>query len=552
MAPVQKSSVRDRESDRRRPAAEDPARDRAGPPLASSPRGARIEAIAAGLAALLLFTAGLASIDLWAPDEPRYAAIAEELRSGRNGAAGLALLHLEGAPYSQKPPLYFWLAAAFGAASGRVDELAARLPSALAGVACVVGTLWIARRLRWSNEAALLAAALLATSSRFAFTARRAQLDVLLCAFELLAVAVFVALETRRADAAEPDAEAGVGAGTEPGAPPARSAAQIALLHAALGAAALVKGPVGWLPLAVFAVFLAWEGRFAAFRTLVPAWSWLLSIGPLLVWIASATALAPAGFVQEAVGTNVFARFFAGSSHARPFYYYAYQLPLDFLPWSLLLPLAVTHLVRSLRSPPTRSGWSERTSARLLASWILVPLAFFSLSAGKRGLYLLPIFPALALACAQAAMHAAPLREGSPGAPRRTRIVFATAAAVALIELAGFLLVFPRLDSEKSPRPIAAAIAARSSVGEAVALYGLRPLEGAIPYYGARPVRGIGSEAEAQQFFEAGGKLILLRARDFDRLRESLALDAAQRFRSGRRELVLARRHPAHGRTIAP
>lgn len=538
MAPVKKSSVRDRESDLRKPAADDPAPGRAGPPLASAAGGERMAAIFAGVAALILFGAGLANVDLWAPDEPRYAAIAEELRSGRHGAGGLALLHLGDAPYSQKPPLYFWLAAAFGAASGRVDALAARLPSALAGVACVFGTLWIARRLRWPIGTALLAAALLATSFRFAFTARRAQLDVLLCAFELLAVAVFVALETRRSDETE--------AGAEAGAAPRFAPAAIALLHAALGAAALVKGPVAWLPLAVFAVFLAWEGRPGAFRALVPAWSWLLSIGPLLIWIASATALAPEGFARDAVGTNVFARFFAGSSHARPFYYYAYQLPLDFLPWSLLFPLAATGLVRSLRARPAQPGWSERTTARLLASWILVPLAFFSVSAGKRGLYLLPIFPALALACALAWTRAAAAGDGSPGAAPRAargaRIRFGVVAAVALLELAGFLLVFPHLDPEKSPRPIAEAIAARSGAGEAVALFGLRPLEGAIPYYGARPVRGIGSEAEALQFFEAGGNLILLRARDFDRLRDSLVLEAAQRFRSGRRELVLARR----------
>ena len=83
------------------------------------------------LGATAFFTTDLANIDLWAPDEPRYAAIAEELRTGRHGAGGLLLLHLNDEPYSQKPPLYFWLAAALGLASGRVDELAARLPSAV-------------------------------------------------------------------------------------------------------------------------------------------------------------------------------------------------------------------------------------------------------------------------------------------------------------------------------------------------------------------------------------------------------------------------------------
>jgi len=80
----------------------------------------------------LLYLVGLDAIDLWTPDEPRYAAIAEELRSFRHGVRGLVLLHLNDEVYTQKPPLYFWLAALLGAPGGQVDEIAARLPSAMA------------------------------------------------------------------------------------------------------------------------------------------------------------------------------------------------------------------------------------------------------------------------------------------------------------------------------------------------------------------------------------------------------------------------------------
>lgn len=486
-------------------------------PVASRTRHALVALL---IGTTLLYSLGLAGIDLWAPDEPRYAAIAEELRSGRHGWTGVALLHLNGEPYSQKPPLYFWLAAAFGLPFGRVGELAARLPSALAGVASVAGSYWIGRLLRLTPTAAWLAAGLLATSFRFAFTARRAQLDVLLCAFELAAVALFLLLETRRGGIE--------GARQQP--------ALLFGLHASLGAAALVKGPVGWLPLLVFAAYLAWEGRLAAYRKLVPAWSWLVSVGPLAAWILAATALAPEGFAREAVGTNVFARFFAGSSHARPFYYYAYQLPLDFLPWSLLWPVAIAALFRS----------ASTSTTRFLTVWTLVPLAFFSLSAGKRGLYLLPIFPALALATAFGLIGAA---EGtsaqgpSPRKPARVRALVVAITAVAVLELTGALFGLTRLDPEKSPRPIARAIAAHAQVDEAVGLYGLRPLEGALPYYGDRRVRSLRDEAAARAFLDGGGRLILLRARDFERLRNPLALTRVEAFRSGRRELVLAH-HP--------
>jgi len=511
-------------------------------PQALPPRAtALLLALAAGL---LLFRLG--AVPLLGPDEPRYAAIAEELRTGRHGAGGLLLLHLNDEPYSQKPPLYFWLAATLGLVTGRVDELAARLPSALAGVVCVAATFWIARLVRLPASFALLAAGLLATSFRFAATARRAQLDVLLCAWELLAIGIFLFLETRR--------------GGVDGA--RRHPALLVGLHTALGAAALVKGPVGWLPLLVFAVYLAWEGRIAAFRRLVPLWAWLFSIAPLALWIGAATALAPDGFTRDAVGTNVFARFFSGSSHARPFYYYAYQLPLDFMPWTLLLPAAVATLARAARPTggatdeaarapaSTRERLSDGAIARFLVCWILVPLAFFSLSAGKRGLYLLPIFPALALACALGVSRAA----GSASSDRsRARALAWAISAVAIVELAGFVFVLPRLDPEKSPRPIARAIAAHTRPDEIVALYGLRPLAGAIPYYGHRRVRSIESEAQARQFLAGEGRMILMRAGDLDRLGPPLDLTVVERFRSGRRELVLTQMAAdAPARSTAP
>ena len=63
------------------------------------------------VATTLLVFVRLGATDLWPPDEPRYALVAEELRSMENGPKDLVLLHLHGAPYTQKPPLFYWLAA---------------------------------------------------------------------------------------------------------------------------------------------------------------------------------------------------------------------------------------------------------------------------------------------------------------------------------------------------------------------------------------------------------------------------------------------------------
>ncbi|MEZ4353150.1 MAG: glycosyltransferase family 39 protein [Myxococcota bacterium] len=532
-------------------ASPDPARGATRSPASDPDRRAWL---LLGIAVALLYGLGLGRVDLWAPDEPRYGAIAEELRSGRHGAAGWVLLHLNDEPYTQKPPLYFWLAAAAGAPGGRVDELAARLPSAVAGLVGVFLTAFIARVLVRDPRAALVAGGLLATSWRFVFTARRAQLDVLLTTLELVAIALFAWLEWRRG-------------GVEHA---RRRPLAIAGLHGSLGLAALVKGPVAWLPLLIFAAYLAAQRRARSFRAIAPAWAWLLSLAPLGLWITAATALAPSGFAREAVGENVFGRFFAGTSHARPIYYFLYQLPVEFLPWTLLLPFAAKPLLQAARivAPRTNATGASGTSgdgqsdrdgspattrdrARFLLAWILVPFVFFSLSAGKRGLYLLPILPALAIAATLAGPLARSASESAIGAmgttARAWRRLSIAIALVGVLELALFGLVWPGLDARKSPRPIAEAAARHSARDEAIGVYGLSPIEGGIAYYGDRRIASLRDEAALRDFLAAGGRLVVLRARHQAQIGARLGLQPLATFRSGDRQLVLA-----HGAAIDP
>jgi 4-amino-4-deoxy-L-arabinose transferase-like glycosyltransferase len=495
-------------------------------------------------AALLLLGAGLGGIDLWAPDEPRYGQVAEELRSFEHGPRGLVLLHLGGEPYTQKPPLYFWLAALAGALSGGVSETAARLPSAAAGVATVALAFAFARRLFPGGIAPWLAGAILLTSFRFAHLARRAQLDILLTALETLALLAFWRIESEQRRT------------------PRRSL--LVLLHGALGAAALTKGPVAWLPFVIIAGFLLWERRLADLRRLVPPWSLALSLAPVVVWIGAATWLAPEGFFSEAVVANLFDRVVAASSHVRPFYYYLYQLPADFLPWTLLWPLAFVFVVRSVRAQGALpSSW------RLLLLWVAVPLLLFSLSSSKRGLYLLPAFPALALMLAGAVDDCLRTRGTLPqwlrrgllatallillgavgvalagGIESRTWPGFGVAAgsawaiaaiaglgagagvlmrgrretitlqiaitAVFAIELLVFTVVYPAHDEQKSPRPIALLAADLSDPGETIGVFAEEGLAGGILYYGDRNVEFLPRAEQVVAFFEGGGRWLLL------------------------------------------
>lgn len=536
--------------------------------------------------AALLWLPTLSGRDLWSPDEPRIAQVSEELRTAvaRDGLGAAWVLQLNGAPYSQKPPLYYWTAAALGTPFGHVDPWAARLPSALAGLAGLALTMALARRLfpGVGIRAAPWAGALLALSFRWGDLSSRASLDVVLSSLELAAILAWLRFargEWTRERAA-------------------------LCLHGALGLAMLVKGPVALLPLAVIGLTTVWNQRrgsasLAAHDGIFSARYFALSVGPLLIWGAAVLATTPAGFFQEAVVENLWGRFFSGTSHARPLFYYATQLPLEFLPSTLLLPAAFLSARRSLGL-----GDSNAASWRLLAVWTAVFVVFFSLSAGKRGSYLLPLFPALSLAAAVAMVEGFDVRErlalragaisvgvavalgGLAGAAlwadvrtlptalglgtsfefpsaflgsitaiglggaltgllavgRRwsgKRRAGAIAAGLVATQLAVSHGLYPALDAERSLRPIAEAADALALGHEPIGVFRHASLRPGLAYYAPGPPErfvDLNTRAEVDVFLRERGQVLIAEERRKQALGEP-PLPIQQQFRGGQRML---------------
>ncbi len=539
-------------------------------------------------AALVLMLLGLGTVDASAPDEPRYLQVAEEMRSGAHGLEGLVVLHLNGKVYTQKPPLYYWLAAALGAPFGHVNEFLGRLPSALAGLFCVFLTLRFGSRL-FGSATGVLAAGLLLTVFEFGHLARRVQLDMLLAACELSALFCFWWVDR------------GLG----------RRRAWVALLHLALGLGVLTKGPVGFLvPVLAMVLFLAWERRLRDLGRAFPPWAFLLSLGPGLLWIAGATALAPPGFADDAVGTNLFGRFFQGTSHARPFYYFLYRFPLDFLPWALLWPGVFLVARRQIFSPDAGTDERSRRAWRFLLAVVGASLVFFSISSGKRGLYMVPAFPAAALLCADACVRGLSQRStlptlasvgagllallalvvgieaisaglGRPLAPiaswqtmvpelsapflvafgcasigvacgsavawivlLRNRAPLLAHAAVALVavyglELAVFSLLYPALDPIRSARPIAEAAARVTEAGRPIGLVGDRSMVGGLAYYSGHRVEPLKSAEDVEAFLGRGGRTFVLKRRKLGRVEAHTPVEIKASSRTGKRELIV-------------
>src|SRR4051794_20587470 len=116
------------------------------------------------LAVVLAFVAcfaGIGSHHLWSPDEPTGAAVGREmLESG-----DLIVPRLNGQPFLEKPPLYWWVQTAALRRWGSTAP-AARLPSALFSALTLLVTFALGRRLNgWRSG--LLAVAVLGSTVLF-------------------------------------------------------------------------------------------------------------------------------------------------------------------------------------------------------------------------------------------------------------------------------------------------------------------------------------------------------------------------------------------------
>lgn len=322
-------------------------------------------------AVLLTLAAGLGLRDPWAPDEPRYALIAAEmLHSGDWGVTRLG-----GVIYAQKPPLYFWLLAAAEWLAGlRFGFL---LPSLLSGLGTLALVWDLARRL-WSRETAWWAALGLLACLQFTLQARSAQIDATLCLFATLSLYGFL-----RHLLLGPDWRwftAG-------------------FLAAGLGV--MTKG-VGFLPLLLF---LPWAGLRLA-RWPLPRLGgggrWLLGpltfFAPLAAWLTPLALRAGnspeiAGYLGNLLFRQTITRYADPWHHVQPFWYFFVEvIPWAWFPLVLLFPWLVARWTKRCRQ--------RDAATALLFGWMALVLAFFSASAGKRGVYLLPAAPALALLAA--------------------------------------------------------------------------------------------------------------------------------------------------------
>jgi 4-amino-4-deoxy-L-arabinose transferase-like glycosyltransferase len=318
------------------------------------------------------------SRSLWAPDEGRYVSgAASMLDTGDFTVARLS--HL---PYLNKPPLTFWGIAAGLEVFGR-NEWGARafnavcfvLTSALAG---------LLGYLMWGASEGLLAALVYATFPVAAAACNVVTPDTPLTLWSMLAMLCFW--------------QSVNGAG--------RREPWKAALGLALGLGVLTKGPAALIPTGAMFAYLVLTRQ--TLRFFLSPWLLLgaiLSVLPIVCWYVPVIQKVP-GAAEYMWNSQVYGRIISGEFKRSPgligaVVTYGPILTAAALPWSAI---AVIGLFRFKPATNTYRWWAaltRRPAALLLFLWAAIPTAVLCAASSKLPLYILPIFPGLAIAVAR-------------------------------------------------------------------------------------------------------------------------------------------------------
>jgi len=329
--------------------------------------------IALLLATAVILAAGIGLRDPWPADEPRFALIARDMvESGQ-----WLFPHVAGVLYPDKPPLFFWLVAAFYELTGSI-RVAILLPGVLSGLLILALVVDLGRRL-WGRETGLSCGIVLLAMVQFPLQMKSGQIDATLAAMTTAGLYGFA-----RHLLLGPDWRWYAAAG----------------FFSGLGV--ITKG-VGFLPFLVLVPFVVAQRHnwtlpaHAAVRDarwLLAPVAFPLAIALWFVPMLAASTLSGdpglADYRDDILFHQTVTRYVDAWHHSKPFWYlWANAVPWLWLPATLLLPWLV---------PAWRGNLRDKCApVLLLGGWVLLVLLFFSLSSGKRSVYILPALPAVAL-----------------------------------------------------------------------------------------------------------------------------------------------------------
>lgn len=397
----------------------------------------RFFAVCIAVWAALIMLGGIPYGDLSGYDDAAYAHEARAMIE----SGDVWTPNLNGNVDFDKPPLFIWMLATSFKIFGATDP-AAKLPGVLFGWATILLVYFLTKEL-FSSEAGeddanewipVLSMFAMATTQYFLKYASHAMTDVPFTFFFTLAIYFYARALKQR---------------------PYMLAA-----GAAVGAALMLRSPMGLFPLAVIFMHLACMRRFRSGYALYFLGASVIALAIPGIWYAREYSVFGQTFIDRHWG-NVLAH--SGAQIERPewekllsYFEYIFLIVKLYIPW---FPFMIYGIYLAVKKAATR----EVVIEALLGIWILAVILPFSFADAKVLRYILPAFPAFSVFAA-VSLAALFSRRHLPKFARLTTLLLGLAAVV-MIAMPGFQ------NRAEDMRVIAPISDAATPAGERVLIY---------------------------------------------------------------------------------
>lgn len=311
------------------------------------------------LAALLFFCIGLGARPYLTPSEARYIEVPRQMLVMHDWLTP----RINGVPYFEKPPLFYWMQASVMQFFG-LGEFAGRITTAL--MAAILCTITFATgQMRYGRKAGLLAALVLSTCAFGYALSRVAMVDMPVSLFITACLASFLAAQHHE--------------GTQ-------KRNFYLLMYPAAALAVLAKGLIGIvIPAMIIGAWIIAAKKWRILREARLFTGLIIFLVIALPWHLLMMRAHPAFFDFYIIHEH-FQRFLTDEAKRdKPWWFFIAIMLAGLLPWTGVLYSAVK-----------RMQWKQ-PDALFLALWILLPLLFFSASHSKLAAYILPCFPPLCI-----------------------------------------------------------------------------------------------------------------------------------------------------------
>lgn len=332
------------------------------------------------MVALVVFQEFLAPRSLWLFDEVRAADVYMRFLGGDQLA-----LSLNGAPYAEMPPLYFWFLKGLDLIPHVDPPLLFFLGTALSAM-LYIGAVWLLARATGHDRRAAFASGLLALTSFFTMGLMQSpNADLLFAALIVLSLICFYLGWIK-----------------------AKAPVWLTLAFLLAGAATLVKGPLALaFPLIGSVLFLIWRGTPGRLNGRDGLIGFLLMILLIAAWLVMLYAADRTDYIVEIFQRQIPGRMFGEAP--TPWWAYLAALPLVCLPWTLL-PLFVNWWGALKGAPAAWRSRREQGGSSWLWLVLIAGLALLSAFSAKSVIFLLPLMAPLAVLAGRSLLRLSPLR----------------------------------------------------------------------------------------------------------------------------------------------